>query len=261
MINNIELTLDQREFFEGLMPIIDNANVTPKEKKQLKMELIKEIPNIIKEMDDDTENDTVALEEGQITDFLKIMSKIEEIEDPDNIPEEDIETLTKFFEALMSDEDDEDDVCPWCCSDCDNCDNNINYDMSQVYDFRTMIKEFEKGYEGLFTDGINVYGYNSGTLLEIFESGVQPADIKSDMLTRLYIKKEVIKVAPIDNDDILAYVLDGDVVNFTLDINGMKATGTLSCKNGIPSYKIDNQTGMNNSDLILLALFKGKWTL
>lgn len=235
-MNNTELTMAERGILEGLKDTLSNAIKKAIEQEQSEKENEEKMPEFLKAIIE--EKKAKDARELSFTDFLKIMSEIE-------------------------DDNDEEDECPWCsCEDCDGCkDDDMDDDMPKVYDFRGMIKEFEEGYKGSFTDGINVYGYDAGTLLEIFKSGIQPADITSDMLTRIYMKKVAAKTTSIDNDDVLAYVLDEDVVNFTLDVDGIQATGTLSCKNGIPSYKIDNQTGMNNSDLILLALFKGEWTL
>lgn len=249
-INNTELTIEEREILEGLKLALGNAIKEATEKSQLKREESKEFSKEPKAL--------------SFIDFLKAMSEIEnDEEEDDEITEEDI---TDFFNFLsrLKDDDDDDDTCE-CCSECDKCESiekSLSIDMDaeeniNVYSFAKMIKEFEEGYKGYFTDGKNVYGYKSGALLEIYECGVQPADITSSMLTKTYIKKEIV----IDNNDVLNYALNGDVINFTLDMDGIKATGTLSYKNGLPSYKIDNKTGMNNSDLILLALFKGKWTL
>lgn len=271
-MNNIDLTMAQRRILEGIRTALSNVTEKATEIEQSEKENKEEMPGIIKAivggMTD--RGPKIEMKELSFADFLKMMSEIEDMEDDNDenteeITEEDIKDFFEFLSAISSDdneEDDEDDVCPWCCSDCENCtDEDDDLEKYRVFDFKGMIKEFEDGYNKLFTDGTHIYGYDSGTLLEVFESGVQPADITSDMLTRIYMKKEGVKAAPIDNEDVLAYVLDGDTASFTLDIDGIHATGTLSCSNGIPSYKIDNQTGMNNSDLILLAIFKGKWTV
>ena len=266
-MNNTDLTMVQRGILEGIRTALNNVVEKATEIEQSEKENEEKMPEFLKAIIEEKKaKDTKEL---SFTDFLKMMSEIEDMEDDneeeEEITEEDIKDFFEFLSAISgndNEEDDDEDVCPWCCSDCENCtDEDDDLEKYRVFDFKGMVKEFEDGYNKLFTDGTHIYGYDSGTLLEVFESGVQPADITSDMLTRIYMKKEGVKAAPIDNDDVLAYVLDGDTATFTLDVDGIKATGTLSCKNGIPSYKIDNQTGMNNSDLILLALFKGQWTV
>lgn len=226
MINDRELTMeDMKNFFELLNTIDGTANKDKDKEDELLLE--------------DYENDDDDLTEEDIVDFFKFLS-----------------TMAKDI--------DKDSSCY-----CDNCNENDDFkvgescdsDNNLVHSFMQMIEEFENGYEGYFTDGENVYGYNSGTLLNVFPNVVFRSDITSDMLSRLYIKTDTETKTEIDNDNVLAHVLDGDIVNFTLDDNGIKATGSLSYKNGLPSYKIDNKTCMNNSDLILMALFKGKWTL
>lgn len=151
------------------------------------------------------------------------------------------------YDFLDEDEEDEKDL-------------SIDMDITQEddeYSFTEMIEEFENGYTGLFSDGENKYKYENGTLLSVFDLGVLPADITSSMLNNLYIKEETI----IDNYEALDMAIEGDTVTFELDVNGTKVTGQLTSKDGVPSYKVNNPTSINNSDIILLALFKGIWNL
>lgn len=129
------------------------------------------------------------------------------------------------------------------------------------YSFVDMVKEFENGFTGAFTNeagDVIKYDRDSKALLIVTEVGVYPATITSNLLGGKFTKKEII----ISNGKALELAREGEEVYFSVDIFGTEVEGHISFKDNMPSFKIYNQLpGMRSETIVLMALFSGTWSL
>ena len=129
------------------------------------------------------------------------------------------------------------------------------------YSFADMVKEFENGFTGAFTNeagDVIKYDRDSKALLIVTEVGVYPATITSNLLGGKFTKKEII----ISNGKALELAREGEEVYFSVDIFGTEVEGHISFKDNMPSFKIYNQLpGMRSETIVLMALFNGTWSL
>lgn len=127
------------------------------------------------------------------------------------------------------------------------------------YTFTEMIEEFSEGFDGTFSNGEDLFIYEDGTLLLKSEFGVYPAPITPNIVNGSYFKKQIL----ISKPKALELCLEGNVVNFKVELFGRNYTGTLTYKNGIPSYKINETNDIigNQESIILGALMNGTWFL
>lgn len=128
---------------------------------------------------------------------------------------------------------------------------------SNEYDFLEMIKEFSEGYNGLFTDGEDMYTYTDGTLLYKTEVGVFPVMLTPHLLTSKFSKVEVF----ISNSKALELAIEGQAPKFVVDLYGTTYRGHLTMNNGIPSYKVHGEIIGSHEAIVLGALVSGQWYL
>ena len=128
---------------------------------------------------------------------------------------------------------------------------------SNEYDFLEMIKEFSEGYNGLFTDGEDIYTYTDGTLLYKTEVGVFPVMLTPHLLTSKFSKVEVF----ISNSKALELAIEGQAPKFVVDLYGTTYRGHLTMKNGIPSYTVHGEIIGSHEAIVLGALVSGQWYL
>lgn len=127
------------------------------------------------------------------------------------------------------------------------------------YTFTEMIEEFSKGYVGTFSNGKDSFIYRDETLLIEEDFEIYSAPITPYIINGTYFKKQIL----ISNHKALELCLEGKVVNFKVELFGRNYTGTLTYKNNIPSYKINETNDIigNQEAIILGALMNGTWFL
>lgn len=137
--------------------------------------------------------------------------------------------------------------------------NTYKSNKKRAYTFLEMIEEFSNGSKETFTNGEDLFVYDNETLLIKTEVGVFPAPITKEIVNGTYFKKQILISSP----KALELCLEGNVVNFSVELFGRNYTGTLTYKNNIPSYKINETEDIigNQEAIILGALMNGTWSL
>ena len=252
MIKNIKLAIETKEVLDGIKAVLGNAiNEAVSENNKEEKSTHDLLKSLIEEQK--IKGRDVEIREISMAEFLDIISNEDDYED--DYEDEKTEAFIEFLKTLSNNNK---------CEDSFKEDSKKNDSTSKVeksgndtFNFSEMIEEYENGYKGFVTDGEEIYEYNNGTILIVSETGRYPADITSKLLNKIFVKEKLV----INNNNALELAINGETVEFELDINNTLVTGTLSSKNGVPSYKVNNETHIVNSDIILLALFKGLWKI
>lgn len=178
-------------------------------------------------------------------------NKNEEDSEPVDISAKGLEGfILNLIGSLSRDEDNEE--CD--CEECNGCDDSFDYN------FIEMIEDFSEGYAGAFEDEEgNIYKYDHGskTLLVVTEVSTFPASLTSSLVNSLFSKKGMF----ISNEKALKLARNGKTINFKVDIFGNEVEGHLTMKDGMPSYKISNNTNVKAETVMLFALMNGIWSI
>ena len=246
MIKNIKLAIETKEVLDDIKAVLGNAiNEAVSENNKEEKNTHDLLKSLIEEQK--IKGRDVEIRELSMAEFLDIISKEDDYEDDyeDDCEDQQTEVFIEFLKTLSNNNKCEDSLKE--DSKKNDLTSKVEKSGNDTSNFSEMIEEYENGYKGFVTDGEEIYEYSNGAILIVSETGRYPADITSKLLNKIFVKEKLV----INNNNALELAINGETVEFELDINSTLVTVTLSSKNGVPSYKVNNETHIVNSDLIL----------